>query len=115
MAGFYAGRVGQEAIFGMLVSFFLVYRAKNRANSHLLKRRNSWAVRKQNLGWIALSASAFKMGAIDAPEGYVLLTIPSARIGDGEHGSASHDAGTVGTPVPMEYTLWEMTGGHGRS
>ncbi|MCJ1436331.1 Ribonuclease P protein subunit p40 [Xylographa pallens] len=80
-----------------------------------LKRQDSWGVQKQGLGWIALSASAFKMEAVDGPEGYVLLTIPSGRTEDSEHEPASHDAGTLSTPSPMEYTLWEMTSGHGRS
>ncbi|MCJ1383094.1 hypothetical protein MMC17_006207 [Xylographa soralifera] len=74
-----------------------------------------WAVQNQSIGWIGLSASAFKMEAIDGPEGYVLLTIPSRRIGDSEHGPAADDAGTPNTSAPMEYTLWELTSGHGRS
>ena len=115
MARIHAGRVDQEAISGVLVSFSPVYRVKNIYNSYSLKRQDSWAVQKQGLGWIALSASAFKMEAVDGPEGYVLLTMPSRRAGDGEHESAEHDAGTLGTPLPMEYTLWEMTSGHGRS
>ncbi|MCJ1399809.1 Ribonuclease P protein subunit p40 [Xylographa trunciseda] len=74
-----------------------------------------WAIQKQGLGWIALSASAFKTEAVDGLEGYVLLTMPSKRTGDHEHESLPRDAGSPSTPASIEYTLWEMTSGSARS
>ncbi|MCJ1387496.1 hypothetical protein MMC18_000339 [Xylographa bjoerkii] len=74
-----------------------------------------WAIQKQGLGWIALSANAFKMEAVDGLEGYTLMTIPSGLTADGEHDPSSHDAGGPSIPLPVEYTLWEMTSGYVRS
>ncbi|MCJ1479469.1 hypothetical protein MMC13_008155 [Lambiella insularis] len=64
------------------------------------------AIRKQHRGWFALSASSFKTEAIEAAEGYTLLTLPSSNA----ELQAAESLPAHGT-MNMEYILWEMTSG----
>ena len=121
MAGFPAGGVDQEAVSGMLVSLSSASTnnvekiQRNIGKNYSLKPWNSWAVQKQSLGWIGLSAGAFKLEAIGGLEGYTIMTMPSRCTGDSEHELPSSVVGTRSTPRIVEYTLWEMSNGYGRS